>query len=232
MMSASVGRLFNKYYTFNPRWTDCTVRLKDIIKEYLRPDCVALNAGAADALKHDYKSSVRTLIGVDIDKSVLANPTLDEAYVCDIARMPFEDAKFDVVILDYVLEHLEDPTAAVLGIKRVLKPGGVIILRTPNLYHYVYLIGSFIPRRFYPLFLNRVPIKTYYRCNSKRRIKRLFAGAGLELVRLEMVEPEPAYLVFSLPAFLLGVFYERLVNRFQALENFRGNIFAVFRKPK
>lgn len=48
-------------------------------------------------------------------------------------RLPYEDAIFDVVTATEVIEHLEDFRQVVREIHRVLKPGGVCILSTPNI---------------------------------------------------------------------------------------------------
>jgi len=48
-------------------------------------------------------------------------------------RLPYEDATFDVVTATEVIEHLEDFRQVVREIHRVLKPGGVCILSTPNI---------------------------------------------------------------------------------------------------
>lgn len=46
---------------------------------------------------------------------------------------PFADSEFDVVLFCEVIEHLlSDPAHALLEIKRVLKPGGVLVVTTPN----------------------------------------------------------------------------------------------------
>lgn len=46
---------------------------------------------------------------------------------------PFSDAAFEVVLLCEVLEHLQtDPMRVLLELKRVLTPGGHLILSTPN----------------------------------------------------------------------------------------------------
>jgi SAM-dependent methyltransferase len=48
-------------------------------------------------------------------------------------RVPFEKESFDLVIIKHVVEHLEDPILAIREIGRLLAPGGVLILSTPNL---------------------------------------------------------------------------------------------------
>jgi SAM-dependent methyltransferase len=48
-------------------------------------------------------------------------------------RFPFSDGAFDVVLFCEVLEHLlEDPFFTLREIQRVLKPGGTLIVTTPN----------------------------------------------------------------------------------------------------
>lgn len=47
--------------------------------------------------------------------------------------LPYADASFDVVLLVEVIEHLENHRAALSELARILKPGGVFILTTPNI---------------------------------------------------------------------------------------------------
>jgi len=44
----------------------------------------------------------------------------------------YEEDYFDYVTMDQVIEHVSDPVQTVKGIERVLKPGGLAILSTPN----------------------------------------------------------------------------------------------------
>ncbi|HEY7439930.1 MAG TPA: class I SAM-dependent methyltransferase [Acidimicrobiia bacterium] len=43
------------------------------------------------------------------------------------------DARFDVVFMSQVIEHVLDPVQTVAKIARLLKPGGVLYLETPNI---------------------------------------------------------------------------------------------------
>ena len=52
--------------------------------------------------------------------------------VGDATQMPFPDASFDKVLCSEVIEHIPDADAAVREIRRVLKPGGMLVISTPN----------------------------------------------------------------------------------------------------
>jgi SAM-dependent methyltransferase len=52
--------------------------------------------------------------------------------VVDALSIPFDDASFDGVLLNEVLEHVEDESATLSEITRVLKRGGHLALFSPN----------------------------------------------------------------------------------------------------
>ena len=52
----------------------------------------------------------------------------------DLTRgLPYPDESFDLVVLTEVIEHLENHRAALSEVARVLRPGGHLILTTPNI---------------------------------------------------------------------------------------------------
>jgi SAM-dependent methyltransferase len=55
-------------------------------------------------------------------------------YVCDLAAIPVEEARFDHVVLTQVLEHLPEPVTVLAELNRVLKPGGTLWLTAPLFY--------------------------------------------------------------------------------------------------
>jgi SAM-dependent methyltransferase len=52
----------------------------------------------------------------------------------DLTRgLPYPDESFELVVLTEVIEHLENHRAALSEVARVLRPGGYLILTTPNI---------------------------------------------------------------------------------------------------
>ena len=52
----------------------------------------------------------------------------------DLTRgLPYSDNSFDLVVMTEVIEHLENHRAAISELARVIRPGGRLILTTPNI---------------------------------------------------------------------------------------------------
>jgi 2-polyprenyl-3-methyl-5-hydroxy-6-metoxy-1,4-benzoquinol methylase len=56
---------------------------------------------------------------------------------------------FDIVYSRSVWEHLTDPEKVMSEVGRVLKPGGLLILTTPNKYDYTSLVARLTPQWFH-----------------------------------------------------------------------------------
>jgi SAM-dependent methyltransferase len=52
-------------------------------------------------------------------------------YECDLASIPVEDGRFDLVLSTQTLEHLPDPLSVLREFERVVKPGGEVWLSAP-----------------------------------------------------------------------------------------------------
>jgi ubiquinone/menaquinone biosynthesis C-methylase UbiE len=61
-----------------------------------------------------------------------AKPENVQIEVQSVYDLPFEAESFDTVTMIEVLEHLDHPQTALLEIARVLRPGGELVLTTPN----------------------------------------------------------------------------------------------------
>ena len=100
-------------------------------------------------------------------------------------RLPFDDGEFDLVIADYVFEHVGDEVhQTVAELLRVTKDGGWIAARTPHKWGSTGLGARIIPNRFHVALLRRLQpgrkaedvFPTRYRMNTRRRLRSLFAG--------------------------------------------------------
>ncbi|OOG61664.1 hypothetical protein B0E46_14635 [Rhodanobacter sp. B04] len=76
-----------------------------------------------------------SVTGIDTDPKAVAvarQRNLD-ARVGSVDLFASESACFDVVTLSHVLEHLHEPRCFLQAVHRLLKPGGVIFVDTPNI---------------------------------------------------------------------------------------------------
>jgi len=69
----------------------------------------------------------------------------------DIHPLPLEeldlpDGRYDVVTLFYVIEHVADPIQVLKTVKRILKPGGLVLLRWPHSTPIVKLLRPWVHR--------------------------------------------------------------------------------------
>ena len=97
---------------------------------------VGCGDGSATSLVSDL-SARNTVIGVDWSATALARARARGLLVVqggvDTSGLPLPDGCADVVIMSELIEHLVDTDSAVDEIRRVLRPGGVLLLSTPNL---------------------------------------------------------------------------------------------------
>jgi 2-polyprenyl-3-methyl-5-hydroxy-6-metoxy-1,4-benzoquinol methylase len=74
--------------------------------------------------------------GVEVDPTAakIAKETF-QLHVCvgTLEEANFASASFDKVTMNHVIEHVSDPTGLLRGCHRVLKPGGELIVATPNI---------------------------------------------------------------------------------------------------
>lgn len=78
------------------------------------------------------KGRVKRHIGVDIDDGFYDSSHID--VIGSAYKVPVEDHVADSIISSQVLEHLNDPIAAITEMERLLKPGGLLFLSFPFLY--------------------------------------------------------------------------------------------------
>lgn len=109
----------------------------------------------------------------------------------DIMNMNFEDSKFDVIFGDQVIGHIEDYSKAIIEIKRVLKPGGILALSTSNKLRpdgwdlYKKLSDkniNYLQKSFYPHELKKIFI------NSGFKVEKLYGDMPILLRNIKLIK--------------------------------------------
>ncbi len=172
---------------------DGNVEFYSRVNALLRPDMRVLDLGAGRGVAAEdtvafrrqlatLKGKVAHVVGVDVDEAVKANPGLDEAIVYDGRVLPLGDESVDLILSDWVFEHIQDPEVFAREIERVLKPGGWLCARTPYLFSLLVVASSLVPNRHHSSVLKRVQpdrqeqdvFPAAYRLNTKTAVRRYF----------------------------------------------------------
>jgi ubiquinone/menaquinone biosynthesis C-methylase UbiE len=106
-------------------------------------------------LSETYRSPDLRLYGLDVSRDDVrvaveransAKKPESFAFLLSVVeKIPFRDDAFDAIICSEVVEHLPDPDAALREISRVLRPGGVLALTTPNPGNRLHKLRKFLP---------------------------------------------------------------------------------------
>lgn len=112
----------------------------DMLRTYTLQGASVLDVGAMPLLfTLAAQSAGYRVTGLDLDPDRLGSLPADaglDIRRCDIERepIPADDASFDAVVFNELFEHLRiDPIFTLSEVRRVLRPGGLLYLSTPNL---------------------------------------------------------------------------------------------------
>ncbi|MFD4568653.1 class I SAM-dependent methyltransferase [Streptomyces sp. NPDC058467] len=136
------------------------------------------------------------LIGVDWSQDALrrAHARIPYAIRGELTEggLPFRTASGDAVLFSEVVEHLVDPDSALDEIRRVLRPGGHLMLSTPNLaawYNRALLLAGVQPV-FSEVSLRAIhgrpgsEVVGHLRLYTARALREFVTASGFKVVRL------------------------------------------------
>ena len=191
-MSTEVRRYYDAYWADGPV-TALPPALADVLEANLAGRQRILDVGCGDGSASGGWLAGRCAgyVGVDVSPAAVEAARargLDARVIEDAGTLPFEDASFDGVLCTEVLEHLFDPLGALEEIRRVLRPGGRVVMTVPNVAHWRYRVDLALFGRFNPradrLSATEPWRDPHLRFFTQAALARMIARAGLEPVEV------------------------------------------------
>lgn len=211
-MSRAVKELRARLFANTPRDRDAYAT--EVAKR-LAPGLTVLDVGCGkgrlNPFPWDRYPQIRR-IGIDPDLEAADNPAIHEFHLMQPGKpFPVGDESVDLAICLYVVEHIEDPDAFLVDVRRVLRPGGRFVFLTPSRYHPVMMLSSRLPHQLHQSILARTKrsadndvFATYYRMNSKLVLRAQASRHGFALELLIQRDFQPSdYFDFNLVLFSL-----------------------------
>ena len=230
-------------YLGNFTTNDATIDFYLRIRSLLNPQSVVLDYGAGRAswFQDDQNKTrkkirhllpdIKDLIAVDEDPAVLTHPASSSQVLTinGVANLP--DQLADIIISDFVLEHIENPENFVSEVGRLLKPGGWLCARTPHRFSYPAIISKLISNVKHQAVLKQIQpgrkpadiFPAYYRLNTIQGINKYFHGWHNQS---KIVKVDPAYFFGNKTIYNVINGVHHVTPRF-----FCGNIFVFIKKP-
>jgi ubiquinone/menaquinone biosynthesis C-methylase UbiE len=153
------------------------------------------------SLETEMRSTARLIIGIDPDLDALReNISCHHKLKADAESLPFIDGCFDLVTSNMVFEHVKNPRAILSEIRRVLEPGGLLIVHTPNWLDLVTILARIVPNSFHPVLISQMETRrrkevypTHFKFNRPRTIEMLLRTAGFNDLRIERLDHPNSY---------------------------------------
>lgn len=103
-------------------------------------------ASTNEKLRRAVETEGGTYVGLDSNEGLTRKLALPHQVVGDLEHAPFEDGSFDAVYAGEIIEHTWTPSTMIRECRRILRPGGLLMLDTPNPYR-ISAIVDFLFRR-------------------------------------------------------------------------------------
>lgn len=177
------------------------------------------------------------VVGVDPDLEALSDNTLPIRTIhATAASVPEFDGSFDLITANMVFEHLGDPVSVLRESARLLRPGGRILIHTPNVWYPITLAAACVPARLrtrLTAWLEKRSAKdiypTRYRMNDAKAVRQAAKQAGLQVVSIQRTADSPEFIVLGpLLVFELGLI---ALTRTRACKALASNLIITLAKP-
>jgi ubiquinone/menaquinone biosynthesis C-methylase UbiE len=217
---------------------------ESVLEIHVSPAVVWLDIGCGHQLLPSWRAAeekrligkCQNIVGLDYSlESLKKHKNINNRVRGDVSKLPFKANTFDLVTANMVIEHLDRPEIQVNEIYRVLKPGGLFIFHTPNVYGYPTVLARLIPEKLKTKIAYILEgrqeddiFPAYYRMNSERAIRHLAKMNGFLIQEFRMLV-SVAKTNFIPPLAILELLLLRMLMT-KSLRQFRVNIIAILKK--
>jgi ubiquinone/menaquinone biosynthesis C-methylase UbiE len=168
---------------YKPRWEVFDQNIERMQTE--THACLDLGCGSNQVL--DSHLQFRKKVELDILRPS-SNKKRDNPFIqADLYKLPFKQNSFDLILLRFVVEHMENPDKALSEIARILKNNGQILILTTNIISPFIFISKLFPyriRKLIMLILYKVKdedvFPTFHKLNSIFAFRKLTPVLSIE----------------------------------------------------
>jgi len=180
------------------QWAAKSETYASVISEHLSPDTVWLDAGCGsrllendlDPLENWLVGHCKTIVGMDV--SAGSHRNIKSLVQGSLYNLPFADNSLDLITFRMVVEHLTEPRQAFAESARCLRPGGAIVVLTPNLLNYG-IFANAVASKLLPEELRLRIVRTLdsradkdifpvrYKANTRSRLIQLLEASSLQV---------------------------------------------------
>jgi SAM-dependent methyltransferase len=150
----------------------------------------------------------------------------------DLERLPFRDDSFSLATLNTVAEHFRDPATVFREIRRVLRPGGRLLIHTTNIRSPLILLGKLLPQFLRVRLFTRTlgaqeedVFPAFHRANTARALKNI---EGFRVEEFHAVQD----LNWTRRSVFLGLLMYHLLTRLPGLWRLRTNFIVLLGKTE
>ncbi len=140
-------------------------------------------------LYKDVTDAGGTYAGLDSNEALTQKMNLPGQVVGDLHHTPFESDTFDAIYAGEIIEHTWTPAVMIGECRRILKPGGLLIIDTPNAFNIVH-VGRYL--RYGEDSMGDIRVQTYHEAKC----------AFTDLKERGDVLLQPQHKIFYTPAML------------------------------
>jgi SAM-dependent methyltransferase len=136
-------------------------------------------------------------VGLDADFASLRDNSQirDKVFGNVQAGLPFASGSFDLITANMVAEHLTEPEPCFREIARILRPGGAVLIHTPNVRSPGIAFSALMPDALKKLLVRIMEahrqdadvFPAFYRVNSPAAVERMAEAAGLRVADLHLI---------------------------------------------